>query len=81
METLHLNERERTVIYEGGIIVGREEGRAEGRAEGLAEGRAEGLATGRVEGKIAAAKQLMLEYGLSPEAVARSLGIDKEELL
>ena len=28
MEALHLNERERTVIYEGGYIMGREEGLA-----------------------------------------------------
>ncbi len=65
MEALHLNERERTVIYECGIIVGREEGRAEGLAEGT----------------ITTAKKLMADYGLSPEAVARSLGFDKEELL
>ena len=61
MEALHLNERERTVIYEGGIIMGREEGRA--------------------EGTITTAKKLIAEYGLSPEDVARSLGIDKGDLL
>ena len=29
MEALHLNERERLVIHEGGIMIGREEGREE----------------------------------------------------
>ena len=32
MEALHLNERERLVIHEGGIIIGREEGKAETQA-------------------------------------------------
>jgi predicted transposase/invertase (TIGR01784 family) len=43
MEALHLSERERKVIYEGGIIVGREEGRSEMRLEAARALFAEGV--------------------------------------
>lgn len=41
MEALHLNERERIVVHEGGYIIGHMDGLEEGRAQGRAEGRAE----------------------------------------
>jgi predicted transposase/invertase (TIGR01784 family) len=33
MEALHLNERERLVVHEGGYIIGKEDGKAEGKEE------------------------------------------------
>ena len=39
MEALHLNERERTVVYEGGYIIGKKEGLEEGEKKGCAKTR------------------------------------------
>ena len=38
MEALHLNERERTVVYEGGYIMGKNDGLEEGLMKGWAQG-------------------------------------------
>ena len=67
MKALHLNERERTVIYEGGYIIGKEEGRAEGLAEGCAKTRL-------------LAAQSFLKEGIPLETVARVLSLSEEEV-
>ena len=87
MEALHLNERERTVVYEGGYILGKEDGLAEGlekglqqgRAEGREEGREEGLAQGNVQG-IAKVARNMLSMGLAVDVVSQATGLTKEQL-
>lgn len=63
MEALHLNERERQVVYEGGYIIGHTEGKAEGKAEGLAEAARAMLAKGIDVETIAECT------GLSPEQI------------
>lgn len=63
MEALHLNERERQVVYEGGYIIGHSEGKAEGKAEGLAEAARAMLAKGIDVETIAECT------GLSPEQI------------
>ena len=95
MEALHLNERERTVVYEGGYILGKEDGLAEGLEKGLQqgleqgmekglqrgreEGREEGLAQGNVQG-IAKVARNMLSMGLAVDVVAQATGLTKEQL-
>lgn len=53
MEALHLIERERLVIHEGGYIIGREDGLAEGRTEGKNEVAKTMLADGVPPEKVA----------------------------
>ena len=79
MEALHLNERERTVIYEGGYIMGREEGREEGRKEGREEGKKEGREEGRKQARLQGARSF-LEEGIPMETVIRALSLTEEEL-
>ena len=43
MEALHLNDRERKVVYEGGYIMGKEDGRAEGRMQAARSFLGEGI--------------------------------------
>ena len=51
----------------------------EGREEGLAEGREEGREEGRRENALSTAKNFLAE-GISPETVARCVGISLEEV-
>ena len=67
MEALHLNERERLVIHEGGIIIGREEGKAEGIAIGKAEG-------------IAEVARNLLKMGMPVEDIAKATSLSEEEI-
>ena len=67
MEALHLNERERTVVYEGGYILGKEDG----LAEGLEKGREE---------KAEAIARNMLSMGLAVDVVSQATGLTKEQL-
>lgn len=67
MEALHLNERERLVIHEGGYIIGKEDGLEEGRAEGRAEKQVEVART-------------MLADGMSPELVSKYTGLPEEDI-
>jgi predicted transposase/invertase (TIGR01784 family) len=67
MEALHLNERERLVIREGGYIIGKEDGLEEGRAEGRAEKQVEVART-------------MLADGMSPELVSKYTGLSEEDI-
>ena len=71
MEALHLNERERLVIHEGGYIIGKQ--------DGLEEGRAEGLAKGLAKGKAEVAKNL-LEMGVPTETVSKATGLSAKEI-
>ena len=71
MEALHLNERERLVIHEGGIIIGREEGIAIGRAEGKAEGKAE------TQAEIA---RNLMEMGMPVEEIAKATSLSEEQI-
>ena len=71
MEALHLNERERLVIHEGGIIIGREEGRAEGIAIGRAEGKAE------TQARIA---RNLLKMGMPVEEIAKATSLSEEQI-
>ena len=82
MEALHLNERERTVVYEGGYIIGKEDGLAEGLEKGLQQGREEGLQQGREEKAeaIAQVARNMLSMGLAVDVVAQATGLTKEQL-
>ena len=82
MEALHLNERERTVVYEGGYIIGKEDGLAEGLERGLQQGREEGLQQGREEKAeaIAQVARNMLSMGLAVDVVAQATGLTKEQL-
>ena len=50
-----------------------------GREEGLAEGREEGREEGRRENALSTAKNFLAE-GISPETVARCVGISLEEV-
>ena len=87
MEALHLNERERTVVYEGGYIIGKEDGLAEGLQQGLEQGmekglqqgREEGLAQGNVQG-IAKVARNMLSMGLAADVIAQATGLTQEQL-
>lgn len=56
------------------------EGRAEGRAEGEARGEAKGIAKGIAEGMREAARRMLAAGGITPEAVARMLGLDESEV-
>ena len=71
MEALHLNERERTVVYEGGYILGKEDGLAEGLEKGLRQGREE---------KAEAIARNMLSMGLDVDVVSQATGLTKEQL-
>ncbi len=71
MEALHLNERERQVIHEGGYIIGKQDGLEEGRAEGRAEGLAKGLTI---------VAKAMIADGLPAEAVAKYTGLSEAEI-
>ena len=65
MEALHLNERERLVIHEGGYIIGKEDGLEEGRAEKQVEVARTMLADGM-------SPELVSKYtGLSEEDIAK----------
>lgn len=75
MDALQLSERERKVIYEGGIIVGREEG----LEEGLAKGREEGRMEGQIEVKTAIARNL-LSMGMSIADIVKATGLPEEEV-
>ncbi|MGM9766841.1 MAG: hypothetical protein ACI3Z0_00045, partial [Candidatus Cryptobacteroides sp.] len=76
---------EQDIEYEKSICYneGREEGLAEGRKEGREEGEQIGEKRGREEGRrenaLSAAKNLLAE-GISPETVARCVGISLEEV-
>ena len=86
MEALHLNERERTVVYEGGYILGKEDGLAEGLQQGLEQGMEKGLQQGREEGReekaeaIARIAQDMLSDGIDMSFVAKYTGLTIEQL-
>lgn len=67
MEALHLNERERIVIHEGGYIIGHMDGLEEGEAKGEAKG-------------IAKVARNMLADGVLPEKVAQYTGLTVEEV-
>ena len=83
MEALHLNERERTVVYEGGYIIGKEDGLAEGLEKGLQQGLQQGMEKGREEGREEKAEAIarnMLSMGLAVDVVAQATGLTKEQL-
>ena len=54
--------------------------RARWREEDLAEGRAEGRAEGLADGLREAARRMLAAGGITPEAVARMLGLDEGEV-
>ena len=58
----------------------RDEAVAEGRAEGRAEGEARGEAKGIAKGLREAARRMLAAGGITPEAVARMLGLDEAEV-
>jgi predicted transposase/invertase (TIGR01784 family) len=70
-----------------GMLEGREEGRVEGFVEGHEKGREEGFVEGHEKGreegiketKIATARKI-LSMGISPDDVATTLGLTKEEI-
>ena len=80
MEALHLNERERTVVYEGGYILGKEDGLAEGLEKGLQQGREEGLEEGLAQGREAVALAMLRDGGMSVSEIARYTGLSEEVL-
>lgn len=67
MESLHLNERERIVVHQGGYIIGHMDGLEEGEAKG------------RAEEKSAIARALLAD-GMSPEKVAQYTGQTVEDV-
>ena len=69
MEALHLNERERLVVYEGGYQLG--------KADGIAEGRAEGEAQGKAEAMVTIARNL-LSMGMPIADIAKVTGLSEE---
>ena len=71
MESLHLNERERIVVHQGGYNIG--------HMDGLEEGEAKGRAEGRAEEKSAIARALLAD-GISPEKVAQYTGQTVEDV-
>lgn len=84
-ETQDVNETVKTLQtikdYQEDVMNAAQQLKQQGRMEGLQQGREEGREEGRHEGILAVARRLLVEEGLSPQAVQRLTGLPENEVM